>query len=149
MSAPIVLEAPVPLSLAERLRGSIAVATGRLVLVVTRARPARIGAILRFLCGGTRSGANHAECARRARASVVTVSLRCASDHGCLLRSVATVIACRLARVAVVWRVGASSPPPALHAWVEADGIPVGEPFDPYLLYRPLITIPPAKGDPV
>ncbi|TQJ01268.1 lasso peptide biosynthesis B2 protein [Amycolatopsis cihanbeyliensis] len=139
MSAPIVLEPPVALTAAERVRAVAAVGVARLVLAGTRARPARVGAILRVLRLGTHPV--DTESAARARASVVTVSLRCASDHGCLLRSVAIVIAARLAGGSVMWRVGAASPPPALHAWVEAGGVPVGEPFDPRLLYRPLITI--------
>ncbi|WP_158894276.1 lasso peptide biosynthesis B2 protein [Amycolatopsis anabasis] len=147
MSTPIVLETPVALSVAERVRALVAVGAARLVLTATRARPARIGAILRVLYAGTHPDLESRECALRARASVVTVSLRAASGgHGCLLRSVATVIAARLAGCVVVWRVGAASPPPTLHAWVEASGEPVGEPVDPRLLYRPLITIGPARG---
>jgi hypothetical protein len=78
-----------------------------------------------------------------ARAAVTTVSLRAASDHGCLLRSVATACACRLQGHAVTWRIGVMSPPPTCHAWVEAADTPVGELFDPRALYTPIITITP------
>ncbi|HKS44725.1 MAG TPA: lasso peptide biosynthesis B2 protein [Amycolatopsis sp.] len=139
MSAPIVLEAPVPLGVRERLRGLAAVGTARVILTATRGHPARIRAVLRIL----RTGASPADLAAavRARGCVTTVSLRCASDHGCLLRSVAIVVACRLAGRTVVWRVGTVSPPPSSHAWVEAAGVPAGEPFDPRLLYSPIMTV--------
>ncbi|WP_236788006.1 lasso peptide biosynthesis B2 protein [Amycolatopsis sp. GM8] len=138
MSTPTVLEAPVPLAPGERARGLLAVGAARLILAATRGRPTRIRAVLRIL----RVGASPAglEAAVRARACVTTVSLRCASDHGCLLRSVAIVVACRLTGRSVLWQVGTASPPPASHAWVEAADTPVGEPFDPRLLYSPIIT---------
>ncbi|MGW4528407.1 lasso peptide biosynthesis B2 protein [Amycolatopsis sp. NPDC004378] len=139
VSAPIVLEAPVPLTAGERARGLFAIGVARLILTATRARPARIRVVLRAL----RTGANEAEfeSAMRARACVTTVSLRCASDHGCLLRSVAIVVACRLAGGSVRWYVGTASPPPASHAWVEVADAPIGELFDPRLLYNPIVTV--------
>lgn len=100
-------------------------------------RPARIRRALRLASLHVPPASY--EQARAARAAVTTVSLHAASDHGCLLRSVATVIACRLQGRGLVWRVGVVSPPPASHSWVEAEGAAVGEPFDPYLLYTPII----------
>lgn len=141
MSAPVVLEQPVPLTAAERIRAWTAVAAARLLLVATRGRPVGFHRVLRMLARGARPVPHVV--AVRARAAVTTVSLRAASDHGCLLRSVAIVLACRLAGYTATWRVGVASPPPTSHAWVEADDTPVGEPFDPRLLYRPIITVKP------
>ncbi|PXY16578.1 lasso peptide biosynthesis B2 protein [Prauserella muralis] len=145
MSAPVVLEQQVPLSRGERLRALTAVATARLLLAATRARPARLRRLLQLLVREGRPAS--LPMAVRARAAVVTVSLHAASDHGCLLRSIAILLACRAAGYTLTWRVGVVSPPPASHAWVEADDTPVGEPFDPRLLYSPIITVRPCgKG---
>jgi hypothetical protein len=54
MSAPIVLEAPVPLKFRERLCGLAAVGTAQLILTATRGRRARIRAVLRILRTGAR-----------------------------------------------------------------------------------------------
>lgn len=71
---------------------------------------------------------------------MTTVSLRCASGHGCLRRSLAVTLLCRLRGTRVTWRVGFRSPPPQAHAWVEAGGEPVRETVDPRLIYSPIIT---------
>jgi Transglutaminase-like superfamily len=139
----VVLDLPVPLTVTERLRGTAAVAAASLILTATRARPARIRAVLRLLNAGATPAP--LALAQRCRAVVTTVSLRAASDHGCLSRSLAVLVACRLAGHTVTWRVGVASPPPSSHAWVEADDTPVGERFDPCLLYRPIITVCPAE----
>jgi hypothetical protein len=143
VSIPVVLDLPVPLTVTERLRGMAAVAAASVILTATRARPARIRAVLRLL----NTGAVPAPLAfaQRCRAIVTTVSLRAASDHGCLSRSLAVLLACRLSGRTVTWRVGVLSPPPSSHAWVEADDTPVGERFDPRLLYSPIITVRPAE----
>ncbi|MGH3828130.1 MAG: lasso peptide biosynthesis B2 protein [Pseudonocardiaceae bacterium] len=53
----------------------------------------------------------------------------------------AILLLCRWRGQRVVWRVGVHSPLPSSHAWIEADGQPIGEPFDPHRLYTPFITI--------
>lgn len=143
MSVPVVLPPPVALTAGERLSGHAAVVAARLLLTVTRGRPAPLVTVLRIAQHGTRPGTiTHAQ---RARAIVETVSLRCASHHGCLLRSLAILVLCRWCGQCVTWRVGVHSPPPTSHAWVEAAGQPVGEPFDPCLLYTPIITVRPGR----
>lgn len=79
--------------------------------------------------------------AERAWGIVTTVSLRCASGHGCLLRSVAIIVLCRLSGTHATWRAGFRSPPPQSHAWVEAGGRPVCETVDPGAIYTPIITV--------
>lgn len=133
------LPAPVALTAGERLSGHVAVAVARLLLAATRGRPARLISILRIAQHGIQPTTTaHAQ---RARAIVETVSLRCASHHGCLPRSLAILLLCRWRGQRVTWRVGVHSPPPSSHAWVEAAGQPVGEPFDPHRLYTPIITV--------
>jgi hypothetical protein len=58
----------------------------------------------------------------------MTVSLACAGREGCLPRSLATVLFCRLQGRWAAWCVGTRTVPPfGAHAWVEVAGEPVGE----------------------
>jgi Transglutaminase-like superfamily len=139
VSAPIALCPPRPLSVGERCVGRVAVAAATLLLVLTRARPHRIRRLLGVLRRGTREA--DLPQAQRAFAIVTTVSLRCASGHGCLRRSLAIILLCRLRGVRATWRVRFRSPPPQSHAWVEAGGEPVCETVDPRTIYTPMITV--------
>ena len=67
--------------------------------------------------------------AYRARAHACAVSARCAGQ-GCLQRSIAVVLLCRLAGTSPVWKTGYRVAPFAAHAWVEVEGRPVAEPGD-------------------
>jgi hypothetical protein len=117
----------------------VAVTAATLLLALTRARPQRIRRILGALRRGTREADR--DQAKRAFATVTTVSLRCASGHGCLRRSLAIILLCRLWGMRATWRVGFRSPPPQSHAWVEAAGEPVCETVDPRTIYNPMITV--------
>lgn len=139
MSAPIALPPPCSLSLRERCAGSLAVAATTLLLKFTRARPRRIRRILAVLNHHS-SEADHSQ-AERAFRIVTTVSLRCASGHDCLRRSLAIILLCRLLGLRVQWRVGFRSPPPQSHAWIETAGQPVCEAVDPRTIYTPMITV--------
>ncbi|MEV0505008.1 lasso peptide biosynthesis B2 protein, partial [Streptomyces spectabilis] len=76
-----------------------------------------------------------------ARTTVVTVSLSCAGQKGCLPRSLATVMLCRMRGQWPTWCVGVRTRPPfAAHAWVEAEGILVGEDC-PRTYFQRLITV--------
>jgi hypothetical protein len=67
-----------------------------------------------------------------AREAVTSVSLACRALEGCLLRSLATALLCRLRGTWPAWRVGVRTVPPfGAHAWVEADGEMVGELYPP------------------
>jgi hypothetical protein len=115
------------------------VVAASLLLAATRARPQRIRQLLGALRHGSRgAGIQQAE---RAHAIVTTVSLRCASGHGCLRRSLAIVLLCRFWGLRATWRAGFCSPPPRSHAWVEAAGEPVCEIADPRTIYTPMITV--------
>ena len=82
------------------------------------------------------------EQAKAARDTVVAVSLACAAREGCLPRSLATVLLCRLHGSWPAWCVGARRLPPfAAHAWVEADGLMVDEDY-PADYFRPLLRVP-------
>ncbi|MFG2002803.1 lasso peptide biosynthesis B2 protein [Spirillospora sp. NPDC048911] len=119
-----------------RLLTRVVVVAARLLATQS---PDRIRRVLTVLRRGARP-AIPAEAAA-ARASVVAVSLTCAGREGCLARSLATVLLCRLRGQWPAWCVGVRRIPPfGAHAWVEADGVMVGEEFpDDY--FRTLITV--------
>jgi hypothetical protein len=128
---------PGAVPLPRRLVTYLAVGAAR--LLATRS-PRRIRTVL----GRLRRGAVPAtfEQAKAARDAVVAVSLHCAAREGCLARSLATVLLCRLGGQWPTWCVGARRLPPfAAHAWVEADGIMVGEDYPPDY-FRNLFTVP-------
>jgi hypothetical protein len=114
-----------------------AVAAARLLATQS---PRRIRTVLGWLRQGARPASF--EQAKAARDTVVAVSLACASREGCVPRSLATVLLCRLRGQWPAWCVGARRLPPfAAHAWVEADGIMVGEDY-PADYFRPLFKVP-------
>jgi hypothetical protein len=111
--------------------------------LLVRQPPARIRRVLVWLRRGARPAT--AEAAAAMREATVAVSLPCAGREGCLRRSVAVVLLCRARGMWPTWCVGARVLPPfAAHAWVEADGLAVGEDLPPDY-FRTLITIPPAQ----
>ncbi|MEU5421499.1 lasso peptide biosynthesis B2 protein [Streptomyces sp. NPDC001407] len=83
-----------------------------------------------------------------AREAVVGASARCAVEAGCLQRSLAVVLLCRMSGLGVVWRTGVRSRPFRAHAWVEADGSPVGEPY-PTGYFTPIVTVRVGAADPL
>ena len=128
---------PRAVPLPRRLVTHLAVGAAR--LLATRS-PRRIRTVL----GRLRRGAVPAtfEQAKAARDAVVAVSLHCAAREGCLARSLATVLLCRLGGQWPTWCVGARRLPPfAAHAWVEADGVMVGEDYPPDY-FRILLAVP-------
>ncbi|MDN3025985.1 lasso peptide biosynthesis B2 protein [Streptomyces sp. S.PB5] len=122
-------------ALGSRLAARTAVVVGRLL---AKLPPRRIRAVL----GLVRRGARPAryEQALRARQEVTAVSTLCAG-HYCLQRSLATAVLCRLRGQWPTWCSGVRVAPFGAHAWVEAEGRPVGEPDDT-AGYRVMIQIP-------
>lgn len=73
------------------------------------------------------------------RADVMALSDICAGD-GCVERSLATVIGCRMRGYGFPrWVAGVRAQPFRAHAWVEADGVPVDETIDPQ--YTPVLFV--------
>ncbi|MER6006474.1 lasso peptide biosynthesis B2 protein [Nonomuraea angiospora] len=93
--------------------------------LIARLPPARIRAALTFARRGAAPAS--AEQARAARDAVVAVSLSCAGE-GCLPRSIAAALLCRLRGCWPTWCAGIRVHPFGAHAWIEADGQPVDEP---------------------
>jgi hypothetical protein len=63
----------------------------------------------------------------------------------CLQRSLATTLLCRMRGVWPTWCIGVHTAPFTAHAWVEAEGQPVGETHGPGY-YCPLIIITPERN---
>lgn len=137
MSMPVALSGRRRLPPHRRLLPLAAVGAARLLAELS---PARLRRVLEFV----RRGAPPAtpEQALAALRAVTSVSLRC-TGQACLQRSVATVLLCRARGTWPTWCTGVRTSPFAAHAWVEAGGEPVGEPY-PAGHYRPLLTVPPA-----
>ncbi|GCD40720.1 lasso peptide biosynthesis B2 protein [Streptomyces paromomycinus] len=124
MSAPeAVPYRPRSIPLPRRFTARVAVSCAHVLATLP---PGRIRAVLGLLRRGARP-ATLAE-AGRARQTVLAVSLAAGGSRGCLPRSLATVLLCRLHGQWPVWCVGVRTRPPfAAHAWVEAEGELVGE----------------------
>jgi transglutaminase superfamily protein len=128
-----------PRSVALPRRMLVLLAVGAARLLATRS-PQRIRRVLRWLHRGTRPATF--DQAKAARDAVVAVSLTCAARQGCLARSLATVLLCRLRGRWPTWCVGVRRMPPfGAHAWVEANGVAVGEDF-PADYFRTFFTVP-------
>jgi hypothetical protein len=123
--------------LGRRVGAVVAVATAR--MLATRS-PRRIRAVLMLLRTGARAAS--ATQILASRDAVLGVSPRWSGEH-CLQLSIATVILCRLQGRWPTWCVGVRTDPFAAHAWTEADGQPVGEPFAAGH-YHSMLTVPPA-----
>jgi hypothetical protein len=119
----------------QRATARLAVAAARLLILLP---PRRIRQILLVLRRGGAPAT--AEQALAARTAVVTVSVRCAGQ-GCLQRSLAAVLLCRMRGVWPTWCTGVRAHPFRAHAWIEAAGRPVGESW-PAGYYRPMMTVP-------
>jgi hypothetical protein len=110
-----------------------------LARLLARQSPRRIQRVLSVLRRGA-APATIAE-AQAARDTVTAVSLTCGGREGCLPRSLATVLLCRMRGRWATWCVGARRHPPfGAHAWVEADGQMIGEEY-PADYFRVLIVV--------
>ena len=137
MSMPeVVFHQPRSVPPGRRVVAYLAVGAARLLATQS---PRRIRTVLGWLRRGARPAT--VEEAKAARDTVVAVSLTCAAREGCVPRSLATILLCRLRGAWPTWCVGARRLPPfAAHAWVEADGVMVGEDFPPDY-FRTLFTV--------
>jgi hypothetical protein len=137
MSMPeVVFHQPRSVPLGRRTVARLAVGAARLLATQS---PRRIRTVLGWLRRGARPAT--LDEAKAARDAVVAVSLTCAAREGCVPRSLATILLCRLRGSWPTWCVGARRLPPfAAHAWVEAEGVMVGEDFPPDY-FRTLFTV--------
>jgi hypothetical protein len=123
MTTPSALERPTGVPLARRL-------AARLVLLPAVALALLPPRRIRTVLGVLRRGAAPATTAQaqNARDAMCAASLRCAGPKGCLPRSLGAALLCRLGGTWPTWCTGVRVVPPfTAHAWIEAEGRPVGE----------------------
>lgn len=121
-----------------RLRPGAVCAAG-LARGLARLTPTRLRRVLEYARRGARP-ATEAEAAR-ARNAVVAMSRRC-TGQWCLQRSIATALLCRMSGTWPDWRTGVKIQPFRAHAWVEAEGRPVGEDADQVRSYHVVMSVP-------
>lgn len=124
MSSPVRMENRECLSIKRRV---IAKFCASLAFFLIMLPPNRLVRVLQVLSKKT-SKAKMKE-VERWRTAINSVSVRCAGN-GCLQRSVAVVIWGGLCRKTPDWISGVKTAPFIAHAWVEIEGIPVGETMD-------------------
>lgn len=139
MSVPVCVDRPLRVPVHRRPLPLLAVAAGH---VIGRLPPRRIRSVLTAFARGARP-AGYAE-ASRARRTVTSVSVRCAGE-GCLPRSIATALLCRVHGSWPTWYAGVRTLPFQAHAWVEAENRPVDEPLSTAQM-QPLVAVPPGRG---
>lgn len=142
MSIPVSAEIADRLPLHRQLGARCAVGAARLLILLP---PSRLCQVLRLLSGGTRPATR--EQALTARQAAVAVSARCAG-LGCVQRSVAAALMCRMRGRWPDWCTGFRTQPFAAHAWVEVNGTPVGEPAGIAAFHTVLSVRHPSSGRP-
>ncbi len=108
--------------------------------MLERLPPRKLRVLLTKLSRGARPATVRQ--AEAARAEVLAVSVRC-SGKGCLQRSLATALLCRIRGTWPTWCTGVRINPFSAHAWVQVNDTLIGESL-PVGYYRPVITVPPA-----
>ncbi|MCX4818404.1 lasso peptide biosynthesis B2 protein [Streptomyces sp. NBC_01142] len=104
-----------------KLRAAIAVA-----FVLAKLRPGRLRRVLTRISRGARP-ASYDE-ALETYERVVATSRKCAGWYGCLPRSIAIALSCRMSGTWPDWCAGVRDAPPfSPHAWVQAEGRAVNE----------------------
>lgn len=102
-------------------------------------RPRWIRGIIRLLHRGSHPGTY--EQVKAAQDSITTVSSAYSQQHWCMQRSLATILLCGLRGLSATLCIGIrGSVLTGAHAWVEAEGVPVGEDYTQD--YRVLYTLP-------
>ena len=123
MTTPSALERPTGVPLGRRLAALLVLLPAVALALLP---PRRIRTVL----GVVRRGAAPATAAQAqdARDAMCAASLRCAAPKGCLPRSLGAALLCRLRGTWPTWCTGVRVVPPfTAHAWIEAEGRPVGE----------------------
>lgn len=139
MSVSCVLSERRPIPPHRRALPLLAVGVGR---VLSHVPPKRLLRVLET----ARIGARPATVSEvgAARHDVLAVSLRCSGQH-CLQRSIAIALLCRARGTWPLWCTGVRTRPFLAHAWVEAEGVPVGEDHPPGY-YRRILEVGPVRA---
>lgn len=131
MSYPVALPPRIPLTTRQRLRARVAAA------VATRTGKNFERAVKRALRKARRPATLQET--EHAVAAVTTASIGLGGITACLPRSLAALLYCQAAyRSAPALVIGVRPGTSLVHAWVEAEGRPAGEPSDPRREYAPV-----------
>jgi hypothetical protein len=96
---------------------------------------------------GTRRPSTAAE-TEHAVLAVCTAHLRLGGTRACLPRSMAALLYCRAHGHTPALVLGVKPGTAQVHAWLEAEGRPAGEPSDPTRTYTPLTRYSPQESKP-
>ncbi|MFF0741894.1 lasso peptide biosynthesis B2 protein [Streptomyces sp. NPDC004111] len=117
-----------------RLRAAVAAA-----LLLAKLKPGTLRKVLTGLSAGARPATYDGTLETYER--VVATSRKCAGWYGCLPRSIAIALVCRMSGSWPDWHAGVRNAPPFQpHAWVSAEGRTVGE--QNVTDFRPLLQVP-------
>ncbi|MCX5203997.1 lasso peptide biosynthesis B2 protein [Streptomyces sp. NBC_00237] len=118
-----------------RLRAAVAAA-----LLLAKLKPGRLRQVLTLLSRGARPATYDQTLETYER--VVATSRKCAGWYGCLPRSIAISLVCRMSGTFPDWHAGVRNAPPFQpHAWVSAESRTVGE--QNVTDFRPLMKVTP------
>ncbi|GAA2364644.1 lasso peptide biosynthesis B2 protein [Streptomyces carpaticus] len=134
MSFPMALPPRIRLRPAQYLRAR----TAALVAARASSSTAALERAVRRAHRGARRPSTLAE-TDHAVAAVTTANIRLGGTTACLRRSVAALLYCLAARHTPVLVIGVRPGTASVHAWLEAEGQPAGEPTDPHLTYTPVV----------
>ncbi|MDN3058319.1 lasso peptide biosynthesis B2 protein [Streptomyces sp. SRF1] len=122
----------------------LARSAGTLATRISASTPRLESAMNRTLRGACRPS-TVAE-AEHAVLAVCTANLRLGGTRTCLPRSVAALLYCRAHGHAPALVLGIKPGASEVHAWLEAEGRPAGEPSDPTRTYTPIVRYSPQEN---
>lgn len=124
MSSPVRMEQRTKLSVKNKI---IALFCANVSFFLIKLPPKKLSEIIEKLSKNTRKA--FPKEVESWRISINSINVRCAGN-GCLQRSVAVMLRGIIARRTPDWVSGFQVSPFIAHAWVEVDGIPIGEEMD-------------------
>ena len=124
MSSPVRMEQRTKLSVKNKI---IALFCANVSFFLIKLPPKKLSEIIEKLSKNTRKALPME--VEGWRTSINSINVRCAGN-GCLQRSVAVMLRGIIARRTPDWASGFQVAPFIAHAWVEVDGIPIGEDMD-------------------
>ena len=124
MSSPVRMEQRTKLSVKNKI---IALFCANVSFFLIKLPPKKLSKIIEKLSKRTRKALPKE--VESWRTSINSINVRCAGN-GCLQRSVAVMLRGIIARRTPDWVSGFQVSPFIAHAWVEVDGIPIGEEMD-------------------
>ena len=124
MSSPVRMEQRTKLSVKNKI---IALFCANVSFFLIKLPPKKLSEIIEKLSKNTRKA--FPKEVESWRTSINSINVRCAGN-GCLQRSVAVMLRGIIARRTPDWVSGFQVSPFIAHAWVEVDGIPIGEEMD-------------------